>query len=558
MIEERDVDVKMRDGVALAVDIFRPATDGRFPALVAISAYGKGMQSLSIPTQDFTAPLYCASIEAGDSDLLVSHGYVHIIADTRGTNKSGGQYRGWMSQQEAEDGYDLIEWAAVQPWCDGNVGMVGISYYGTVQLRIAAERPPHLKAIMPWNCVADYYREATHHGGIVQTFFHHLYSGSIHCQGVSVTLEGLSEEEQKALIEKLKQDRDLQMYPRLYNLVDVPHLVPCFFDILANPYDGPFYWERSPAAMYDRIKIPFYARSSWWAYGHMHLVGAFWNYLGIDAPKKLRIDGMMVEDRPLPKDYNEEVVRWYNYWLKGMDTGIMDEPPVQFALLGLGPNQWREEHEWPLKRTQWTKYYLHRWKRLMPDPELFHGHPDTFVQQPLDETTEVASVEYLTPPIEEDMEVIGPLALYLHAAIDQDDTNWIVIVRDVAPDGRERELSKGFLKASHRAVDAGRSKPWEPYHLHTHKDPVKPGEVYAYALALAPIANVFRTGHQLKLVITCMDHAKLRTAAGSVGDSHAPWHLCSSRTTMHQIFHDPDHPSHLVAPVIPKLVGRSS
>ncbi|MFQ5804348.1 MAG: CocE/NonD family hydrolase C-terminal non-catalytic domain-containing protein, partial [Candidatus Methylomirabilales bacterium] len=145
-----------------------------------------------------------------------------------------------------------------------------------------------------------------------------------------------------------------------------------------------------------------------------------------------------------------------------------------------------------------------------------------------------------------------------HAAIDQDDTNWIVIARDVAPDGRERELSKGFLKASHRALDEGRSMPWEPYHLHTHKDPVKPGEVYAYAIALAPIANVFRTGHQLKLVITCMDHAKLRTAAGSVGDSHAPWHLCSSRTTMHQIFHDPNHPSHLVVPVIPQLVVSSS
>ena len=499
-----------------------------------------------------TGPLYCASVEAGDPEFLTGRDYVHVIADSRGTNKSEGVYRGWMSLQEAQDGYDLIEWIAAQPWCDGNVGMVGISYYGTIQLRIAAEQPPHLKAIMPWNGVADYYREATHHGGIVQTFFHHLYLRSIHCRGTSVTLEGLAEEERRDFVEKLRQDPEIRMYPRFYNLVDVPDLLPCFFDILANPFDGPFYWERSPATMYDRIKVPFYARSSWWGYGHMHLVGAFWNYLGIDAPKKLRIDGMKVEDRPLPRDYNEEVVRWYDYWLKGIDTGIMNEPPIQFALLGPGPDGWREENEWPLKRTQWTTHYLHRWNRLLPETELFHDHPDVFVQQPLDETFEVASVSYLTPPMEDDTEIIGPLALYLHAAIDQDDTNWFVSVRDVAPGGSELELSKGFLKASHRAPDPKRSKPWEPYHPHTGKEPVKPGEICEYAIALAPIANVFKVGHRLKLTVTSMDHAKMRTADATIGENHAPWHICSSRTTLHQIFHDPDHPSHLVVPVIPK------
>ncbi len=121
-----DVPVTMRDGVVIYVDIFRPDTDGKFPALVAISPYGKEMQSLPIPPMPSEAPLYNISIEAGDPEYLVSRGYVMMITDERGIGKSGGEYTGWMSKQEAEDGYDMVEWIAQQPWCDGNVGMVGI------------------------------------------------------------------------------------------------------------------------------------------------------------------------------------------------------------------------------------------------------------------------------------------------------------------------------------------------------------------------------------------------------------------------------------------------
>lgn len=546
---ERNVLVKMRDGDSLAADIFRPDLEGKFPALVSVSPYGKEKQSLPIPPQVPEAPLYNPGIEAGDPEYLVSRGYAHVIADLRGSGKSEGEYRGWMSRQEAEDGHDLVEWVASQPWCDGNVGMSGISYYGAIQLSVAAQQPPHLKAIMPFNAPADFYRECTHHGGIVQTFFLHLYGNSIRANAVSVTLKDEPPDKVKLLVEAASADPDIRMYPDICAIVENPKRIPCFFDVLVNPTDGPFYWERSAYPHYAKIRIPCYFSSGWWAYAHMHLRGVIQNYLGIDAPKKLMINRPTVLECPLPREFNEETVRWYDYWLKGIDTGIMDEPPIKIFVCGA--NHWRFEHEWPLRRTRWTKYYLRRWQRLGTEPELSPGRPDCFVQQPPDETLAINSVNYVTPPMSEDVEVTGPIVLNLYASIDAEDTNWIVALKDVAPDGSELELSRGWLKASHREIDESKSAPWGPYHPHTKPEPVAPGEIVDYAIELSPISNVFKASHRIKIAIASMDHAKALVPPPAIGSSHLPYHICSSRTTLHRIFHDEAYPSHLLLPVIP-------
>ena len=141
MIRELDVPVPMRDGVPVTVDVFRPEGEAPVPALLGISPYGKEMQTLPLPPQPYWSPVYHRGIEAGDPAYLTDHGYAHVIADSRGTGSSGGEYRGWMSSEEADDGYDLVEWIAAQPWCDGNVGMVGVSYFGTIQLHVAATQP---------------------------------------------------------------------------------------------------------------------------------------------------------------------------------------------------------------------------------------------------------------------------------------------------------------------------------------------------------------------------------------------------------------------------------
>src|SRR5262249_12685894 len=152
------------------------------------------------------------------------------------------------------------------------------------------EQPPHLKAIMPFNSPADFYRECTHHGGVTQTFFNLLYGNSVHGNKICVTKEELSPEDFEALRVGMLSDPDIRMYPRMYGIVDNLVINPSWFDVMAHPTDGPFYWERSPYRTFDKIKIPFYTASGWWAYCHMHLIGAFRNFNEIDAPKKVAID----------------------------------------------------------------------------------------------------------------------------------------------------------------------------------------------------------------------------------------------------------------------------
>lgn len=548
MIEERDVLVTLRDGVKCAVDVFRPSSKGKFPALLALSPYGKGHESLPLPPQPRTSAVYARSIEAGDPKYLVDHRYVHVIADLRGIGNSGGEYRGWMSKKDAEDGYDSIEWIAKQPWCDGNVGMVGISYFGTIQLVVAAEQPPHLMAIMPWNAVADYYREATHHGGILQTFFLGLYLTSIaNKRSVTVTTENLSSNEYSQLLKEMREDPDIRGVPEVFRVIDTPEMCPCFLDVVLNPYDNEFYWERSPYKKYNKIRIPFYTSSGWWAYAHMHLSGAFDHFAGIKAPKKLLIYGQEDTESPLPNEYNDEVIRWYDYWLKHKNTRVMREPPIRIYVMG--QNEWRFEKEWPLKRTVWTKFYLRRWEVLSTQPEPGEGREDCFVQQPVQETSTIQAVKYLTEPLSNNIEVTGPVAFSLYASIDQEDTNWMIGLKDVFSDRSELEVSKGFLKASHREIDKKNSKPYRPFHPHLRSEKIEAKRVYNYEIALAPTSNIFKTGHRIKVEIKSMD-LKGRVPE-HIGQGHYPYHVCSSKTTLHKVYHDKQRASHILLPIIP-------
>jgi uncharacterized protein len=548
MQEDRDVFIPMRDGARLCADVFRPDGSGRFPALLAMSPYGKEIQSLPIPPQPPTSPVYARQIEAGDPRYLTDHGYVHVIADVRGTGKSEDRYRGWMSADEARDGHDLIEWIAAQPWCDGNVGMIGVSYYGAIQLVVAATRPPHLKAIMPFNAPADFYREGSHHGGITQVFFNLIYKYNARGVDTSTLVEQLEPAELAQLIAELAADPDLQMYPEMFSTAIDPKRCPNFFDILAQPFDGPYYWERSAYTKYDDIRVPAYCGSGWWAFAHMHLRGAFQNYAGIHAPTKLYIESRLEADAPMDQDYNAEAVRWYDHWLKGADNGIMDEPPIRIHVRGAG---FREEQEWPLARTEWTAFHLRRWHALSTEPEPVDGFPDSFLQQPPQETAVVARADYLTPPLLAPVELVGPAALHLHAAIDAEDTNWIVALADVARDGTAVELTRGFLKASHRALDEARSRPHLPVHPHREAEPVTPGEIVEYAIELSPLANVFAVGHRIRLSIMAMDHILDPRFDPELGAGHLPWHICRNATVTHHVHHGPATPSRVLLPVMP-------
>ncbi|MFC2014333.1 CocE/NonD family hydrolase, partial [Chloroflexota bacterium] len=478
-----------------------------------------------------------SAIEAGNTEFFVSRGYVHVIADVRGTGYSEGEYV-TFSREEQEDGYDLVEWIAGQPWCNGNVGMLGMSYFAIIQYLVAAQQPPHLKAIFPCYAWGDLYRDIAYHGGILSLFWVYLWTGMVATNPISATKSKMDETELQKKIDELKNCVDIQQNPTLYGVLLSPEKNPFLFDLLLTPEDGPFYWERSAYAHYHEIKVPVYLVSGW-SSTHMHLPGAFSGYHGINAPKKLLIGGGGFM-WPWLYEYHDDALRWYNYWLKGIDNGVMDEPPIKIFVMGT--DEWRSEKEWPLARTKWTKFYLKADGLLEEIPPIMDDSPhDGYIHQlPFKETYKL---KYATKQLPREMEVTGPIALYLYAALDVDDTNWIVKLRDVHPDGSARVVTKGWLKASHREIDLEISKPWQPFHPHQGPTLIKHGQIYEYAIEVRPTSQLFKAGHRVELEIASYD---------SPATELAPiYHLPHAQPTTHTIYHTPKHPSHLLLPVIP-------
>jgi putative CocE/NonD family hydrolase len=570
IIAEKDVAVAMRDGVKLSVDIYRPDSPEKFPALLAFAIYNKDFQGPDmaevLPPQPAWTALWMGPMEAGDTKFFVARGYVHVIGMPRGVAKSAG------GGARTFDSYDLIEWIAQQPWCDGNVGMVGISGFGAEQLHAAKQQPPHLKAIFPFDPRGAYgvlggFREE-YPGGVIHLFRYIVghFSAMHQLKGQPAALPP----EREKLWQAAMNNPDYKMYPHLYNLLaQKGQHMPPYFDLLIDPFDREEAVEKSEAE-FSNIKVPTYTGSGWYGYTYKtHLNGAQSYFANITAPKKLMLSGPAHLERPF-HSFHHEILRWHDHWLKGLDTGIMDEPPVKFWVMGA--NEWRTASDWPLPETQWTRLYLNSWERLSPQaftPASIDDTrpPDVFVQMPPTQTNRIARLRYLSEPLSDDLLVAGPIALTLYASIDQDDTNWIVILKDVGPDVSvrtvregerevpaglpERELTRGWLKASHRALDAKRSKPWKPWHPLTRAaaKPVVPGEVVEYAIEILATANLFRRGHRICLDITSMD---LPTGvAGATNAEYVPYHICSSRTTVHRVYHDAKRPSHLLLPVIP-------
>jgi predicted acyl esterase len=543
---EKNVPIPMPDGVRLFADIYRPDAEGKFPALLSYSPYGKEVQTLTKPLEinDFeTVSRGWNAVEAGNTEYFVSRGYVHVIPDARGCATSEGKYSG---EKEAEDGYHIIEWIAKQPWCNGNVGMTGMSWFAMISFRVAALNPPHLKAICPVEALTDLYRHMVYHGGILQYgFFQHPFL-PIHTAEES---QEFSKEELAGMVRDLKKREDIRAYPKIFGILVLPKGNPGLFSALLHPYDGPHWKKGSAYDGFDKIKIPVYMMCRWTAWP-LHTPGAFHAYEHLNTTKKLRMyttpcppayPSLTGPQRPWHENH-DHVLRWYDHWLKGIDTGILNEPPIQLFIQGI--NQWRDEYEWPLARTRWTKYYLRSDAKLDPFPPIQGERPDTFINNPwlrMDE--KVPCIKYTTAPLSEDVEVTGPLALYLHASISSEDANWMADLIDIDPTGSERMVTKGWLKASHRELDEAKSKPYQPYHPHTRSVPVVPGKVYEYAMAIVETSNVFRAGHRIRLVIKGQD------SRYEEGDHY--FHLDNLKETKHTIHHSEAFPSYLLLPIIP-------
>ncbi len=540
---EKDVFVQMRDGVKLAINVYHPDTKGKFPALLAIGGYGKELQEELIPPQPLSkSPIWDGCIEAGDTPDIVSRGYVQVIGDVRGIGQSEGEYPGMWAQQEGKDGADLVEWIAKQPWCDGNVGMIGYSYYGGIQLKVAIQQPPHLKAIICSHLSYDFYRDQVYIGGILRLFMYGLWDGRHGTSGyapkdrTSQMVKNLSKEELERRVQELLKDPDIKYYPNVYHLLHYPYKNPQFFDYLLNPFDGPFWQDRSVYPFIDKIKIPAYI------IGKIGGTEGYWDiYSNLNTTKKLWVKPAGTEERPWRED-TETILRWHDHWLKGNDTGIMDEPQVKMWVPGA--NQYYSGKDLPLKEPDFTNCYLRRWESLSFQPELYQPDPDCFLQQPLHLSTKRDSVKYSSPPLPADLEVIGPAAFNFFASIDTEDAHWIARLSDVGPTGQETRVARGMLKASHRATDPSKSKPYLPYHTHTSAEPVKPGEVNEYNISLGNVVNIFKAGHRIKLEIDSM----LSPRDPEVQIHYHPL-LNSARATLHKIYRNEQYQSHLVLPI---------
>lgn len=549
----KDLQVPMRDGVMLAVDAYHGTEDKPRPALIAMSAYGKELQALALttPPQRRPSPMWDGCIEAGDIARVVREDYVHVIGDMRGTGDSGGVMIGnynFGGVPQGQDLYDVIEWVAEQPWCDGNVGMIGISYFGSMQVLAAAERPPHLKAIFVSGGHFDFY-ETTYHGGIMWFMPRAARegrggdSGIAHTNVKSRMQEVYSPEELKKLVDERLQDPDVAAWPNLVHVLKYPKNREFWFDIVMNNLDGEWYEERNPITLAENIDIPVYLQidqgRGWTVDGHIELFNV------LQGPRKLDIGSYPpMQSRPWIEEH-DKMFRWYEYWLKGIDNGIMDEPAVSVFVEGSRAVVTAEQ--WPPKQVEYKPLYLRPRHKLSSEPELMgaeHAAPDGFYQAPLTVTDQVETVSWSTEPFEEPAELIGAGAAHLFAEIDQDDTNFIMRLWDVAPNGSRQLITTGFLKASHRELD-DRTTEGNPYHPHTRAVPVEPGKIEEYVLRLYPFAATFNSGH--RLVVELSNDEPLADAHNALLPPDA-FHLPVGRPVTHKIYRDAAHQSRLVLP----------
>jgi len=540
---EKEIPVTARDGTRLYVDVCRPRAAGKFPALLSLSPYGREIQHLAPPAgreSDYTRGT--GGIESGMTDFFVSRGYVHVHGDPRGIARSGGDYT-HFGEKEQQDGADMIEWIAAQPWCDGNVGMLGMSYFAKSQLLVATQQPPHLKAIFVHDGYTDTYRHMAYHGGILNFgFYMHIWRLFPTSTTQPMSKAEFSPKEYEERLEALRQHKDIRSYPYLYKLTINPEFNPLLLDLLLHPFDGSFYHERSAYPDFDKIKIPVYLLSRWSAWA-IHLPGAIEAFYGLDVPRRMRITETSWEGgfgRPWYENH-DHVLRWYDHWLKGNDTGVMDEAPVQYFVKGI--NEWRDGDQWPPAGVAWTKYYLHEKGGMSTQKPIPHERPSRFKNDVWQAPGGVSpKVTFTTEPFAEDTEFSGPIGFHFWASLDAEDANWFVQVQDVDPDGKTSIVSKSWLKASHRELDEAKSTPERPYHKHVRRLETKPGTIYPYAIDIRDTSYVIRAGHRLRCMIKGQD---------SPWEDFLIWyHVNNATETEHTIHHDADHPSHLLMPLV--------
>jgi hypothetical protein len=574
---EFDVPATMRDGTVLRANIFRPAEEGTYPVALCRTPYSKDLST----TNAFM-----------DVVRLARADYIVVVQDVRGRLRSEGE---WIPlRQEAQDGYDTVEWAATLPASSGNVGMFGPSYLGFTQWMTAVEAPPHLKCIIPSVTWADSLDGQSWRGGAFELGKYASWQLNMALDVLNKRYTGNNGEKAKAilaLVDELNNLRTKGYYSMPLNdfaPFKKLNLVPEHSEVIANPNSSSINNPLSVSASYDKVKVPAYNVGGWY---DIFAEGTLQNFT------HLRNEGITPEARQakllmgpwshvnytntvgeldfgfganmafinVQADLTALSQRWFDYWLKGIQNGVDKEAPVKLFIMG--ENKWRDEQEYPLARTRYTPYYLHsngKANTLNGDGVLTPEKPtdepsDQFVydpqnpvptyggqvlmnalyfpgvkdQTPLEKREDV--LVYTSAVLEQDTEVTGAVVVKLWAISSAPDTDFVARLSDVHPDGLVQNLVDGIIRARYRNGE--------------QEELIEPGKPYEYTIHLWSTANLFKAGHRIRLDITssCFPRWDRNPNTG------APFGTDTTTIPANQtILHDTAHPSCVILPIIPR------
>jgi predicted acyl esterase len=557
-----DVPIAMADGVVLRADVFRPIELAPYPVIASHGPYAKGLTFAAgypgpwnkLTTEypdalDGTSGRY-AAWELVDPEQWVPLGYAVVRVDSRGAGRSPGFIDVW-SQLEARDFHDCIEWIAEQPWSNGKVGLTGISYYAKNQWQVAALRPPHLAAICPWEGSNDYYREMARHGGIHNAFLPDWYRrmGTIQ---YGLGSRGFLNPESGLLA---SGDEDLTDAQMIANRSDLAA------EILAHPFDDE--WHTAHSGDVEQIEVPLLSAANWGGLGN-HQRGNFTAWENAGSPQKwLEVHGG-THWAEFYTAYGRNLQRrFFDYFLKG-EGDWESQPPVSLKVRHAdGGFSLRAENEWPLARTRWECSYLD-----LTDASLGAQPPNAAVAQTYRALGKGLTFSTAGLPVE--TELTGPVAAKLWISSSTADADLFLVLRAFDPDGNEvlfqgandplTPLSQGWLRASHRAIDVERSRPWAPWHPHQRAEPLVPGQVYEVDVELWATCVVLPAGYRLALSILGRDFdhglepielgGRVMRGSGPFLHEHPqdrPMDLFDNAVTVHT---GPETPSRLLLPVI--------
>lgn len=559
-----DLKVPMRDGTRLSADVYMPREGGSFPTMLLRTPYETTLE-----------------MHIEWAVWWSKRGYAVCIVDDRGRFESEGVF--YAYHDDGRDGHDTIEWVGNQPWCNGKIGMSGRSYGGIVQWQAAPFRSKYLTAIAPQVIMGDYFRDCHRIGGAVQWALT-IFAAVTFSTAVAFTQRGI-----KHILGNQRFFRHLPLATA--DVEAIGREIPFYRDWCAHTTRDEYWQQINTELVLNQVDVPVVQQGAWY---DPYTASEFRMFNGMrergfseHTRKKQKIyvipwthhlpEGSKLGDLDFGPgayvDLNTEDLRWFDYWLKGMDTGIMEEPPIKIFVMG--ENVWRFEHEYPLARTKFTPFYFHSkghantfygdgtlsedapgsepGDRFSYDPAnpvgTLGGNNSTWTfmkfsqdpvfpgpidQRPLERRDDV--LVYTSRVLEQPLEVTGPLEVVLYAATSAKDTDFTAKLVDVYPDGRAIHLAEGILRARHRkSLDS--------------VEFVQANEVEEYRIELAPTSNLFLTGHRLRVEISSSNFPRFDRNLNTGGDIFYDTEMVVANQTVQ---HNTAYPSHIVLPVIPR------